>query len=204
MPGCRSDQVQKHLLELHSVSHDRRHLGRQVRVQLHAVPMQVGAGQDKDFLESAIDVERHELRSGFPGQCAQTADHVTRAVGILYDLHRRLAGRVAIRRHAVQPAQAGTAADAMAASGWLISWAIEAASSPKVVTRAACARIARPYAVLPRHVWRGHVHHRADELQLIGLIADGVADHMNILDSAIGISRRCSKSKSVAVLELAR
>jgi hypothetical protein len=52
-----------------------------------------------------------------------------------------------------------------AVSGWLISWAIAAVSSPSVVTRATCARSAR-----------------ANEFELIRLISDRVSDDMDMFD----------------------
>ena len=68
-------------------------------------------------------------------------DHLARPIAIFDDPLQGAARFVQVGSSAVEPAQAGLGVgDDGAASGWFTSWAIEAASAPKVVTRVTCAR----------------------------------------------------------------
>ena len=92
------------------------------------------------LVDHVIDIEPRLLDVGLVRERANALDHLTRPIAILDD---PLAGRGALRPgrdFAVEPAQAGLGVGGDGGEGWLTSCAIEAVSSPKVVTRVACAR----------------------------------------------------------------
>ena len=166
------DQVQQHLLELHLVAQNRLQMGGQVGVQRHAVPLQVAAGERQHFLDGVVEVELRQLRPGFHGERPQAVDHVARAVGILHDARDRLPRRIKIGRVPAQPAQAGIAAggdggqrlvDLMRDRGGQLAQGRQAGRMREVRLRLMQAFLGT--------FGRGDVHHRADEFQLVRLIA---------------------------------
>src|SRR5690349_12655062 len=79
------DQVQQHLLQLNPVAEDLRLGAGQVGVKRDAVAMQLAANECKHLPDSVVDVDSCEWRSGFPGERAETADHVRRTCYIVRD-----------------------------------------------------------------------------------------------------------------------
>src|ERR1700692_180018 len=86
-----------------------------------------------------IDVERHLLNIGLVRERPDAPDHLACPIAVIDNPFHRAARCVHVGSSAAGPARA---VRPWGGSGWFTSWAIEAASSPKVVTRTTCARFA--------------------------------------------------------------
>src|SRR6202158_1378919 len=80
------DQVQKHLLQLDSISSYLRQLLIRLGFDQYPVPLQIGARQAEGFPDKFVDVERSSVPGVLPEDGANAFDHPSRAMAIGDDL----------------------------------------------------------------------------------------------------------------------
>ena len=104
-------------------------------LQRDAIPLRFAARQGDDFKYRFVDVEPVLLRRSFLGEGANAADDFAGSMAVGDDERRRLPGFLQVGSWAASQRKQALALLTIAASGWLISWAIEAVISPRVATR---------------------------------------------------------------------
>ena len=127
--GRVDEQVEEDLLELDPIAEDRRQVRGQRRLQGDAVTVELGTDEGQHVAD-----DRGEL-AGLPGRSPsaptwrESDEHLRRAVAVVHDCGEGLAHLVEGRGSASSQWRQALASATMAARGWLISCAIEAASS---------------------------------------------------------------------------
>src|SRR5262249_37204031 len=145
-------QIDQHLLQLDAVAQEPRHLCSEVRLDPDPVALHFTARQREDVPDQAVEVEpvleggvrlaRARIRpmmspARWPSATTRKTDCWARA-----------------RFCAASQRRQALALLTMAPSGWLISWAIEAVSSPNVVSRAIWASSAWVWRTASSACWR--------------------------------------------------
>ncbi len=100
------DQVQKHLLQLDSISSYLRQLCIRLGLHQYPVPLQIAARQGEGFPDEVVDVERSSAPGVLLEDRPNASDHGSRAMAISDDLLECRLRFIEIGRRAIKPAQA--------------------------------------------------------------------------------------------------
>src|SRR3982075_3502485 len=100
------DQVQKHLLQLDSISSYLRYLCIRLGLDQYPVPLQIAVRQGEGFPDEVVDVERSSVPGVLLEDRPNASDHRSRAMAISDDLLECRLRFIEIGHRAIKPAQA--------------------------------------------------------------------------------------------------
>src|SRR4051794_15654131 len=100
------DQVDQHLLKLHSIASHLRQLPGRLRLDSYSVLLQIAALEGQRFLNELVDIERRSGPVIVPEVRANAFDHPPGTMAIRNNPFQRLPGLVEIGRRTIEKAKA--------------------------------------------------------------------------------------------------